>query len=247
MVSTSKVKILIAIIAWNEEDSIQKVFDGIKRLNLGGDSEYRVVVFNDSSTDDTLRISKKNNVEVVSHPFQSGNGMFVISTYLQFAYEENIDIVIQLDGDNQHKASYIPLLCKQLKESNSNIVIGSRYLEKKKFNGISRSISNFDRILGNYIISKALEKFLRLKITDPTSGMRAYDRKAICSLKDNSIETFDNLTFYCCVAKQGLLLSEYQVDMMEREAGDSEFTLFKKLVYVPSLLFSILYTLVNRR
>ena len=82
MVSTSKVKILIAIIAWNEEDSIQKVFDGIKRLNLGGDSEYRVVVFNDSSTDDTLRISKKNNVEVVSHPFQSGNGMFVISTYL---------------------------------------------------------------------------------------------------------------------------------------------------------------------
>ena len=58
MVSTSKMKILIAIIAWNEEDSIQKVFDGIKRLNFGEDSEYRVVVFNDSSTDDTLKISK---------------------------------------------------------------------------------------------------------------------------------------------------------------------------------------------
>ena len=105
MVSTSKVKILIAIIAHNEEGSIEQVIQGTKRLNFGEDSEYRVVVFNDASTDETLKIAKKNNVEIVSHAFQSGNGMYVIPTYLQFAYEENVDIVIQIDGDNQHKSN----------------------------------------------------------------------------------------------------------------------------------------------
>ena len=78
MVSTPKLKILIAIIAQNEAGSIEKVIKGTERLNFGENSEYRVVVFNDASTDDTLKISKKNNIEVVSHSFQSGNGMFVI-------------------------------------------------------------------------------------------------------------------------------------------------------------------------
>ena len=247
MVSTSKIKILLAIIAWNEEDSIQKVIDGTKDLNFGVHAEHTVVVFNDSSNDRTQEISRKNDIEVVSHPFQSGNGMFMISTYLQFAYENNFDIVIQVDGDNQHKAFYLPLICDYLISTNSNIIVGSRYLERSRFKGFFKSITNFDRLLGNYIISFALENFLKIRISDPTSGMRAYDRKAIISLKDNSIETFDNLTFYCCVANKELVLREFQVDMMERGSGDSEFTLLKKLVYVPSLLFSIIYTLVNRR
>ncbi len=247
MVLSSKIKILIAIIAFNEEESIQKVIDGTQRLNFGEDTEYRVVVFNDSSTDNTQEISEKNNIEVVTHPFQSGNGMYMISTYLQFAYEENVDIIIQIDGDNQHISSYLPSLYKKLVITKSNLVIGSRFLKRKKFNGIFKSLSNFDRILGNHIISITLRKFLGLNISDPTSGMRAYDKKAIFALKDNSIETFDNLTFYCCVAKQGLVLSEHQVDMMERKTGISEFTFIKKLIYIPSLLFSIFFVFINRR
>ena len=98
MASSSKIKILIAIIAQNEAGSIEKVIKKTQRLKFDEEIEYRVVVFNDSSTDDTLEISKKNNVEVVSHSFQSGNGMFVIPTYLQFAYEANVDIVVQIEG-----------------------------------------------------------------------------------------------------------------------------------------------------
>ena len=247
MALSSKIKILIAIIAQNEAGSIEKVIKKTQRLKFDEEIEYRVVVFNDSSTDDTLEISKKNNVEVVSHPFQSGNGMFMIPTYLQFAYQENVDIVFQIDGDNQHKSEYLPAICNKLLTTNSNIIIGSRYLKKKKFKGIFSSISKFDRLLGNYIISFTLKKFVGLSISDPTSGMRAYDKKAIIELKDKSLETFDNLTFYNCVANQRLKLNEYQVDMMERESGSSEFTFLKKLVYLPSLLFSIVYVVVNRR
>ena len=90
-------------------------------------------------------------------------------------------------------------------------------LIKKKFSNIFSTISNFDRILGNFIISLTLKKFVGLNIYDPTSGMRAYDKKAIIALKDNSLETFDNLTFYGCVSNQRLKLNEYQVDMMERK------------------------------
>ena len=55
--------------------------------------------------------------------------MFVIPTYLQFAYEENVDIVIQIDGDNQHKSEYLPAIYNKLMTTNSNIIIGSRYLK----------------------------------------------------------------------------------------------------------------------
>ena len=247
MKSNTKVKVLIAIIAYNEQGSIQAVINEVSSITYDKNFMVQIVVFDDCSTDRTVEISRNNNLEVVSHPWGSGNGMFTISTYLKFAYEENFDIAVQIDGDNQHIATYIPLLCSELISRKDNIIIGSRYLLKKRFAQLRNSLSHFDRIIGNYMIATLLRNVLRLEITDSTSGMRAYDRKAILSLKDSSIDAFDNLTFYNIVKGKNLKVSECPVTMRERKAGSSEFTFLKKIVYVPSLFFSIIYTLINRR
>ena len=247
MNSETSIKVLIAVIAFNEEDSLQKVINALQDINAEKKFKFKVVIFDDCSIDDTCKIGRRNNIEIVSHPLQSGNGMFMISTYLRFAYDQDFDMVVQFDGDNQHLSSYIPLLCGNLASKRANIVIGSRYLRKKKFQEIKSSLSNLDRLIGNIIITFTLNNILKLKITDSTSGMRAYDRKAILSLKDSSIDAFDNLTFYNLVKRKDLKLSEIQVQMRERISGSSEFTFLKKLIYVPSLFFSIMFTLINRR
>ena len=247
MNSETSIKVLVAVIAYNEEDSLQKVINELRPLNADKKFKFRVVIFDDCSIDNTCKIGRENNIEIVSHPLQSGNGMFMISTYLRFAYDQNFDIVVQIDGDNQHVSTYIPILCENLSSQKANIIIGSRYLKKKKFQKIKNSLSNFDRLIGNFIITFTLNNFLKLNITDSTSGMRAYDRRAILSLKDLSIDAFDNLTFYNLVKEKDLELSEIQVQMRERFSGSSEFTFLKKLIYIPSLLFSIIFTLVNRK
>ncbi len=247
MNSETAINVLVAVIAYNEEDSLQKVINELQRINAEKKFKFRVVIFDDCSIDNTCKIGIRNNIEVVRHPLQSGNGMFMISTYLRFAYDHDFDMAVQFDGDNQHLSTYIPILCENLVSKKANIIIGSRYLRKKKFKKIKNSLSKFDRLIGNFIITFTLNKILKLNITDSTSGMRAYDKKAILSLKDSSIDTFDNLTFYNLVKEKDLELSEIQVEMRERLAGSSEFTFLKKLIYIPSLVFSIIFTLINRR
>lgn len=247
MNSETALNVLVAVIAYNEEDSIQKVINELHRINAEKKFKFKVVIFDDCSIDNTCKIAIRNNIEVVRHPLQSGNGMFMISTYLRFAYDHNFDIAVQFDGDNQHLSTYIPLMCENLASKKGNIIIGSRYLRKKKFKKIKNSLSKFDRLIGNFIITFTLNKILKFNITDSTSGMRAYDKKAILSLKDSSIDAFDNLTFYNLVKEKDLELSEIQVEMRERLSGSSEFTFLKKLIYIPSLIFSIIFTLINRR
>ena len=239
----TKKKVLIAILAYNEEDSLQYVFDDLNK-NISSESfEYELCVFNDCSSDNTYEVTKKNNIQIINHPFQSENGMFLISTYLTLAFNENFDFVIQFDGDYQHIASYIPIFCKEIMESDSNMIIGSRYLNRSK---LKKFPIYFDRLIGNIIISFFLRIIFGLNITDSTSGMRIYDKKAINILKDKTIESFDNFIFYSISAKNNLKISEIPVNMRKRIAGESEFTFLKKFLYVPSLFFSIIYVLIRK-
>lgn len=154
-----------------------------------------------------------------------------IQVGMKYAKENGYDIAIQFDGDGQHKAKHLKDLVEEIEKNNVDVAIGSRFVsEKKPFTA---------RMLGSRIISAAIRLTTFKKITDPTSGMRAYNKKAIEMFNTNASLTPepDTIVF---MMKKGLKVKEVQVEMSEREFGESYLNAFKSIKYMMNMMLSIL-------
>ena len=158
-------KVLLIIPAYNEEQNIEKTVNDVIQ-----NTDYDYVVVNDCSKDKTKEVCEKNNFNMLSLPINFGltSG---IQLGMKYAYKNNYDIAIQFDGDGQHQAKYVKNLVEEMEKTKSDIVIGSRFVTKKKPHSL--------RMLGSKLLTMAIFLTTGKKIKDPTSGMRAYNRKAI--------------------------------------------------------------------
>lgn len=219
-------KVLIIIPAYNEELNIEKTVNDVKN-----NTEYDYVVINDCSKDNTKKVCEKNGFNMISLPVNYGltSG---IQIGMKYAYENDYDIVIQFDGDGQHQAKYLKNLVEKIEKDNCDIAIGSRFEKKKKPHSM--------RMLGSNIIQFAIKVVTGKRITDPTSGMRAYDKKAIKEFITNTSLTPEPDTIVYMI-KKGFDVQEVQVEMKEREFGESYLNAFKSIEYMLSMMLSIVF------
>ena len=219
-------KVLIIIPAYNEELNIEKTVNDVKN-----NTEYDYVVINDCSKDNTKKVCEKNGFNMISLPVNYGltSG---IQIGMKYAYENNYDIAIQFDGDGQHQAKYLKDLVEKIEKENCDIAIGSRFEKEKKPHSM--------RMLGSNIIQFAIKLVTGKRITDPTSGMRAYNKKAIKEFITNTSLTPEPDTIVYMI-KKGLNVQEVQVEMKEREFGESYLNTFKSIEYMLSMMFSIVF------
>ncbi len=219
-------KTLIVIPAYNEALNIEKTVNDVKQ-----NSNYDYVVVNDCSKDNTKEVCEKNNFNMISLPINYGltSG---IQVGMKYAYKNDYDIVIQFDGDGQHQAKYLKELVKKIEEENCDVAIGSRFVTQKKPKTM--------RMLGSNLISMAIKLTTGKTIKDPTSGMRAYGKKAIEEFVNNSSLTPEPDTLVYMLKKK-LKIEEVQVEMSEREFGESYLNPIKSIEYMLSMMFSILF------
>ncbi len=217
-------KVLIIIPAYNEALNIEKTISDIKE-----NTNYDYIIINDCSKDNTLEVCQKNGYHVLSLPVNYGltSG---IQLGMKYAYQNGYDVAIQFDGDGQHQAKYLKDLVQEIEEENADIAIGSRFLEEKKPFSM--------RMLGSRLISLAIRLTTFKKITDPTSGMRAYDRQAIKAfVSDSSLTPEPDTLVY--MLKKNMKVKEVQVEMKEREFGESYLSPLKSVKYMANMFFSI--------
>lgn len=151
---------------------------------------------------------------------------------MKYAKQNGYDIAIQFDGDGQHEAKYLKKLVKEIEKNNADVVIGSRFVEKKKPFSI--------RMIGSRLIAAAIRLVTWKKIKDPTSGMRAYNKKAIEMFNSNASLTPEPDTVVYML-KKGLRIKEVQVEMKEREFGESYLNAFKSIKYMVNIMLSIIF------
>ena len=220
-------KVLIIVPAYNEALNIERT---VKDLQENA-KEFNYVIINDCSKENTKEVCESNNYNMISLPINYGltSG---IQIGMKYAYENDYDIAIQFDGDGQHNAKYIKELVKEIESEKVDIVIGSRFVTKRKPISI--------RMLGSNIIQLAIKLVTGKTIKDPTSGMRAYNRKAMEQFVVNSSLTPEPDTLVYMMKKK-MKVKEIQVEMNEREFGESYLNAFKSIEYMLSMLFSIIF------
>ncbi|MBQ6552734.1 MAG: glycosyltransferase family 2 protein [Clostridia bacterium] len=218
-------KTLFVIRAYNEEGSIARVVDGLRKDY----PQYDYVVIDDGSSDSTADICRRNGYNFVSHPVNLGlAGAFY--TGMVYAAEHDYDYVVQFDGDGQHNAEYAADMLR-LAEDGNDIVIGSRYVTEKKPHTM--------RMLGSRLISLAIKLTTGKRITDPTSGLRVYNRKTVLRFI-GSTTLGPEPDAVALMMRKGTKVVETQVKMNERFAGRSYFTLLSSIRYMTHMFVSIL-------
>ena len=216
-------KVLIIVPAYNEELNLKKVVKDIKK-----NCNYDYLIINDCSTDNTEKLCIENNFNYLSLPINYGLSS-VIQLGFKYALKYDYDAVVQFDGDGQHSAKYIDLLVKEIENGNS-IVIGSRFVdEKKPFTA---------RMIGSRLIAGAIKLITGKTIKDPTSGFRAYDKACIrdYATEMNNPPEPDTLVY---MLRKNRKIKEVQVQMSEREFGESYLDLVNTIKYMSRMMVSI--------
>ncbi len=158
-------QVVIGIPAYNEEKNIAKII--VKLQNITN----KIIVCNDGSTDLTSDISNKMGAIVINHPKNLGYGAAIKSLFSK-ARELDADVLITFDADGQHRIEDINKVLEPIEHNNADIVIGSRFLDKKL------KIPAY-RKFGINAITKMSNITTKKKITDSQSGFRAYNKKAL--------------------------------------------------------------------
>jgi len=190
---------IACIPAYNEESHIESL---VKSAKNHVDS---VVVCDDGSTDNTANVAKKAGAVVISHKINKGYGAAIISLF-DYARENNVDMMITIDGDGQHDPDQIPLLLNTMTQHNVDVVIGSRFLNQN-------TEAPGYRQRGIKIITSAANYGTDLKISDSQSGFRAYSKIAINTIHPTEENMSVSTEILFKISNKGLSLAEIPINV----------------------------------
>jgi len=231
---------LLAIVpAYNEAAAIAATIDDIRRKAPGWD----VLVVDDGSTDNTAGRATTTGARVIRHPFNLGIGGAVQSGYL-FALENGYDYAVQVDGDGQHDAGYLPEMLGRLQSSQDlNMVTGSRFLAEDR----EGYRSSAPRRLGIRAFSWILSRITGRAITDPTSGLRMTDRHGIELFARDYPHDYPEVEAVLLLHAHKLRAEEIPVRMRPRTTGRSSITSSVSVIYMTKVLLAVFVGLFRTR
>lgn len=158
-------RISIILPCFNEEKAIVGVVNSIREVMDRTDYPYEILVVDDASTDNTVRIVKDLGVDLINRKRRGGSGA-ARKVGIKAA---KADIIVMLDCDGSYAASDIPKLLEYIPEYDQ--VIGWRKGEKGTF--------KFLRFSAKWIICKLASYLAKTDIADLNSGIRAFKKELL--------------------------------------------------------------------
>lgn len=219
-------KTILLIPAFNEEKSLKSTVENLK-LKC---SNIDFLIINDGSKDETVQVCRDNH-----YPFLDLSTNLGLAGALQagmkYAYRHDYDCAIQFDADGQHLPEYVPSLIEAI--GTNDIAIGSRFIDQKKPHSL--------RMFGNNLISFAIKITTGKTIKDPTSGMRAFNKRMIkhLALGLNYGPEPDTVSFL--IKRADAKVVEVPVRMAERFAGESYLKPWNAIMYMLHMTISIFF------
>jgi glycosyltransferase involved in cell wall biosynthesis len=234
MTSPASPRVLIAIPAFGEEKAIGAVVSAVKER-----FPHDVLVVNDGSSDGTSASARSAGAFVLDLPFNLGIGGAVQTAFL-FARNRGYDVLVRLDGDGQHEADDIPGVLEPVLSGRADAAIGSRFLGNGMYRG------SIPRIFGIRFFRALVNLFTGYRVTDPTSGFFAVNRRLIDFYARHYPSDYPEVDAYILMHRLQARAEEVPVRMYARAEGKSSITTFRSLYYMVKVTLSFLINRIRR-
>lgn len=229
----------IVIAIYNEEENVKKLTERIYRSLDVLKIPFELIYVIDG-TDNSYNIlkgiakSKKNMKLNYSQKLRGFKNAFVKGFSL---VNKKATHILTMDGDLNHQPEEIKNLIKTMEITNSDIVIGSRYIKKGKIEKLELW-KRFISLFANFII-----KFIwKINVKDKTSGFRLYKKKVIDGIihlcKSDNFEFLFEILMVSNKFKYKI--KEVPIVFKTREKGKSKFKLWKTTEGYIKLMFRYL-------
>jgi glycosyltransferase involved in cell wall biosynthesis len=235
-VTTDVPRTLLIVPAYNEEASLAIVLPELREVA----PQFDVVVVNDGSSDATADVARSLGYPVLDLSFNLGIGG-AVQTGFKYAFDKGYDVAVQIDSDGQFPPDQIELLVGLVLNEGWDMVIGSRYLAEPGYEG------SHLRRFGNFVLSQLCTLFSGHKITDSTSGFRAYSRRALEYLAAYYPPDYPEPESIVFLARQGLRIHEVPVAMRQRQAGTSSIGGLKPLTYMSKVSLALTLNILKEK
>jgi glycosyltransferase involved in cell wall biosynthesis len=220
---------LAVVPAYNEGDTLGRVIAGIREEA----PDFEILVIDDGSTDNTRQVAEVSGARVLRHPFNLGIGGAVQSGF-QFALEHGYDHMVQVDADGQHDAAEIPTLIDAMNaDPEMDVICGSRFLKDLQY------VGPISRRAGIHVFAFILSRVVGQKVTDPTSGFRLYNRRAIALFARDYPHDYPEVEAVLVLHFHRLRMREVAVRMYQRGGGASSIRSGKSIYYMIKVLLAI--------
>ena len=229
-------RVLVIVPALDEEESLPRTLDEIREKAPGVD----VLVVDDGSRDGTMEVARGRGVPVLHHAINLGVGA-ALQTGFCWAVARGYAIGVQLDADGQHDPGDLKALVAPVREGRCDVAIGSRYVSQTAYR------APLTRRAGMLLFSAVVRLMVGQTIRDTTSGYRAYGRTAMEFCQHDFPKDFPDAPLLIDLARRGFRCLEVPVEMRERSAGRSFYTLSKALYYPYKNMLASLMVLLRRK
>ena len=219
-------KILAIIPAYNEEECLANTVSEL--TSVCPDIDYLVV--NDGSHDHTPEICDELHLNHIDMPVNCGLTSGV-KAGMKYACRHGYDAAVQFDADGQHMPKYISKMADAMQEQHTDIVIASRNLAGGGAVGA--------RGTGAKLITALIKQATKQTITDPTSGMRMYNRKMIETFA-HEFDIAPEPDTISLLIRKGAKVIEIPAKMRERQGGTSYLRYFSAISYMARTCLSLL-------
>lgn len=198
--------------------------------------EAEILVIDDASADKTASLAESaEKTTVISLPINLGVGG-AVQTGLIYSYSAGDSFAVKFDGDGQHNPAEISNLLAPLQANQADIVVGSRFLAAGE--GYQ---SSFIRRIGIKFFEAVCFFLTGQRITDPTSGFRAYNSQAI-GFMARHYPSFDypEPEEIILAHKNSLRVLEIPTTMRERKSGLSSISSAMSVYYMIKVTLAML-------
>lgn len=229
-------KLIIQVPCYNEESTLPLVIASLPR-EIPGVSTIEYLVIDDGSRDRTSEVARELGVHYVIKNTINLGLAYTFQRGVDECLARGADLIVNIDGDNQYRGADIPALVAPILAGRADIVVGDRQTDTiTEFSPLKKVLQR----LGSFVVRRLAGS----RVTDTTSGFRAFSRRAAFRLTVLSYFTYTHETILQARQK-GLAIDEVKITVNPKTR---ESRLFRSMrAYIAFSLATILrvFTMYN--
>ena len=219
----------------NEEGRIAPTISGIRKF-----SSADIVVVDDGSNDSTASEARAAGARVIELPFNLGYGA-TLQTGFKYALDRGYEFAVQMDADGQHDPMSIKTLIEPVIADEVDVTIGSRFMDKGNYK------APFVRRMGMYFFGIITSVLTGRRITDPTSGFQALNKKVMEFYASDAYPVdYPDADVIIMLHRQGFRFKEVPVIMHNAAKRSMHGGILKPMYYIFKMMLSIFVTLLRK-